>query len=136
MKKGTKVICIDAIEGYLTNGKVYESQGLESYAGRLVVTDDNGKEGHFKPERFQEVLEKESGEKKERQRAKIDKWSIMRHPFYNDFVLRGQVKDHPRQSDMKTDVQVTSPLLSIDFVKKIAETKNTTYVLLEEDKSV
>lgn len=128
MKKGTKVICVDAIEGYLTNGKVYESQGLESYAGRLVVTDDNGKEGHFKPERFQEV--------KERQRAKIDKWSIFRHPFYGDYVLRGQVKDHPRQSDMKTDVQVTSPLLSIDLINKLAETKNTTYELLEEDKSV
>lgn len=131
MKKGTKVVCIDAIEGYLTNGKMYESQGLESYAGRLVVTDDNGKEGHFKPERFQELVEP-----KERQRAKIDKWSIFRHPFYNDYVLKGQVKDHPRQSDMKTDVQVTSALLSIDLINKIAETKNTTYELLEEDKSV
>ena len=129
MIKGTKIVCINPIEGYLTLGKEYESQGLESYAGRLVLTDDNGKEGHFKPERFEEIIEK-------KQRAKIDKWSIFRHPIYNDYVLRGQVKDHPRQEDMRTAIQVTSPLLSIDLINKTAETKNTTYELLEEDKSV
>lgn len=52
MTKGTIVICLYPIEGYLTLGKEYVSQGIESYAGRLVVTDDNGREGHFKTERF------------------------------------------------------------------------------------
>lgn len=52
MNKGTTIKCIDPIEGYLTKDKTYESQGIESYAGRVVITDDNGKEGHFKPERF------------------------------------------------------------------------------------
>lgn len=69
-----------------------------------------------------------------KQKAKIDKWSIVKHPWFTDYVLQGQVKDHPRQSDMRSDVQVTSPLLSIDFVKKIAETQNTTYELLNEEK--
>lgn len=126
MEKGTKIVCIDPIEGYLTLGKEYESQGIESYAGRVVIIEDNGREGHFKPERFEEA--------KMKQQAKIDKWSIMKHPFYNDYVLTGQVKDHPRQSDMKDDVQVTSPILSIDFVNKKAETRNTIYELLTEEK--
>jgi hypothetical protein len=69
-----------------------------------------------------------------KQRAKIDNWSIVKHPFYTDHVLQGQVKDHPRQSDFRTEVQMTSKLLSIDFVNKIAETQNTTYELLNEEK--
>lgn len=48
-----KIVCIDPIEGYLTLGKEYDFQGLESYAGRAVVpVDDSGKEGHFNPDRF------------------------------------------------------------------------------------
>lgn len=69
-----------------------------------------------------------------KQQAKIDKWSIVKHPLYNDYVLLGQVKDHPRQTDMKTDTQVTSPLLVIDLVNKRAETRNTVYELLEQEK--
>lgn len=52
LPKGAPLICVDPIEGYITEGKTYEFQGIESYAGRVVTTDDNGKEGHFKPERF------------------------------------------------------------------------------------
>lgn len=130
MKKGDKIICVDPIEGYITRGKEYESQGIESYAGRVVVTDDNGREGHFKPEQF--VLN--AGVNLEKQKAKIDNWKLVKHPFYSDYVLQGQVKDHPRQSDMRTDVQVTSPLLNIDFVNKKAETMNTIYELLNEYK--
>lgn len=62
MNKGTIIKCIDPIEGYITLGKEYESQGIESYAGRVVITDDNGKEGHFKPERFQEVKNETASE--------------------------------------------------------------------------
>lgn len=68
-----------------------------------------------------------------KQQAKIDKWAIVRHPFFKDYVLVGQVKDHPRQSDMVSDTQVTSPLLSIDLVNKKAETQNTVYELLEQE---
>lgn len=57
MNKGSTIKCVDPIEGYLTLDKTYESQGIESYAGRVVIMDDNGKEGHFKPERFVEVVE-------------------------------------------------------------------------------
>lgn len=52
LPKGALLICIEPIEGYITESKYYEFQGIESYAGRVVTTDDNGKEGHFKPERF------------------------------------------------------------------------------------
>lgn len=46
------IVCVDPIEGYLTEGKTYHLEKIESYAGRAVMIDDNGKEGHFKPERF------------------------------------------------------------------------------------
>lgn len=69
-----------------------------------------------------------------KQQAKIDNWKLVKHPFYSEYVLQEQVKDHPRQSDMRTDVQVTSPILNIDFVNKKAETMNTIYELLNEDK--
>lgn len=52
IQKGTKIVCLDPIDGYLTLDKEYEFQQIESYAGRVVITDDNGREGHFKPERF------------------------------------------------------------------------------------
>lgn len=55
MTKGTIIKCVDPIEGYLTMNKEYESQGIESYAGRVVIMDDRGLEGHFKPERFVEA---------------------------------------------------------------------------------
>jgi hypothetical protein len=47
-----KIICVDPIEGYLTKNKEYEFQKIESYAGRAVIIDDTGREGHYKPERF------------------------------------------------------------------------------------
>lgn len=48
-----KVICVDPIEGYITKGKEYEFQKIEGYAGRaVIVADDTGREGHYKPERF------------------------------------------------------------------------------------
>jgi hypothetical protein len=55
MTKWTNIVYVDAIEGYLTNGKEYESQGIESYAGHVVVTYDNNREGNFKPERLVEA---------------------------------------------------------------------------------
>jgi hypothetical protein len=49
-----KVICVDPIEGYITKGKEYEFQKIEGYAGRaVIVADDTGREGHYKPERFE-----------------------------------------------------------------------------------
>lgn len=49
-----KVICVKALEGYLTEGKEYDFEKIESYAGRAVITkDDRGLEGHFLPERFE-----------------------------------------------------------------------------------
>jgi len=67
-----------------------------------------------------------------KQQAKIDNWQL-RKDFFGDFyILVGTVKDHPRQSDFRTETQVTSPLLSIDFVNKKAETQNTIYELLTE----
>lgn len=85
--------------------------------------DDNGKEGHFKPERF-------AMETKEKQKAKIDSWRIVN--YFGTYVLVGTVKDHPRQEDFQTDTQSTSELLSIDLVNKVAETRNTTYELLNK----
>jgi len=49
---GFEIMCIDPIEDYITEGKSYEFLGFESYAGRAVIIDDTGKEGHYKPERF------------------------------------------------------------------------------------
>lgn len=69
-----------------------------------------------------------------KQQAKIDNWKIMKHPWANVFVLVGQVKDHPNQDTFKTEVQMTSPLLNIDFKNKKAETMNTSYELLGEAK--
>lgn len=52
IKEGTEIICTSAIEGYITYGKTYIFEKIESYAGRVVIRDDQGREGHFKPERF------------------------------------------------------------------------------------
>lgn len=67
-----------------------------------------------------------------KKQAKITKWSIIKHPFYNDYVLTGEVSDHPNQSDMNSKVQVTSPIEKIDLTGKTAETRNTVYTLLEQ----
>lgn len=46
------IVCVDPMEGYLTNDKEYPFLGIEPYAGRVVTMDDRGKECHCKPERF------------------------------------------------------------------------------------
>lgn len=68
-----------------------------------------------------------------KQQAKIDNWKLQKF-FNGDYVLVGQVKDHPNQASFRTDVQATSKVLSIDFVNKKAETQNTSYELLTEAK--
>lgn len=68
-----------------------------------------------------------------KQQAKIDNWKLQKY-FNGAYVLVGQVKDHPNQASFRTDVQATSEVLSIDFVNKRAETRNTTYELLNEFK--
>lgn len=47
-------------------------------------------------------------------------------------VLVGKVIKHPRLDKFTTDVQMTSPLVSINFTAKIAETVNTRYTLGRE----
>lgn len=49
-----QVICVKGIEGYITEGKEYTFEKIESYAGRAVIKeDDTGREGHYLPERFE-----------------------------------------------------------------------------------
>jgi len=62
--------------------------------------------------------------------AKIKNWSVVIHPMYLDYVLVGKVFDHPNQDQMITDTQTTSPILNLDFKKRIVETRNTIYTLV------
>lgn len=64
--------------------------------------------------------------------AKIDNWEITKHPLYLDYILIGKIVDHENQSNFKSNIQATSPLLNIDLVNKTAETQNTLYILLNE----
>ncbi len=70
-----------------------------------------------------------------KQQAKIKNWRIDIHSHFGDYVLIGQVFDHPKQDRFQTEVVVTSPLLSIDFTKNIAETQNTIYSLEGQNES-
>lgn len=65
-----------------------------------------------------------------KQTAKIKNWRIEKYgPLH---YLSGKVTDHPRQNEFQTDVQLTTELLSIDFVNNIAVTRNTVYSLHED----
>jgi hypothetical protein len=49
---GEEVNCFDPIEGFLTINKNYIVTGLREEEGRIVITDDTGKEGWYKANRF------------------------------------------------------------------------------------
>ena len=52
---GEQVYCINNtpnLETYLTVGKLYTIESVREQEGRIVVTDDRGKEGWFKASRF------------------------------------------------------------------------------------
>lgn len=67
--------------------------------------------------------------------AKIDNWTIIKHPRYNDYVLAGNITEHKNQEELtEGKIQVTSPLLKLDLVNNTAETQNTIYTLLKEKK--
>lgn len=55
--------------------------------------------------------------------AYIESWSVAGN------CLVGTIKDHPYQEDFKSTMQVTSPLISIDYKAGVAETQNTNYIL-------
>lgn len=55
--------------------------------------------------------------------AYIENWAVAKDR------LVGTIKDHPRQTEFKAEMQVTSPLIMIDYKAGIAETENTYYKL-------
>lgn len=59
--------------------------------------------------------------------VKINNWKISYHPLTKEHVLNGTVNAHPKLG--YCDNVVTSPILKLDFVERIAETMNTIYQL-------
>lgn len=67
-----------------------------------------------------------------KQKAKIKNYYLQAANRAGDYVLIGEIFDHPRQTEFKKDLHSTSLLLSIDFKNKTAETLNTIYTLENE----
>lgn len=65
--------------------------------------------------------------------SKITNWEIVKHPYYNDYVLKGKISEHENQDQFKSEVQLTSPIVKIDLVENIAETRNTIYILVSNE---
>lgn len=42
----------ELIDGYLTYAKFYEVTGLQEESGRVIITDDTGREGWYRATRF------------------------------------------------------------------------------------
>jgi hypothetical protein len=59
----------------------------------------------------------------EKPEAMIDHWS------YDGYRLMGTVSKHNRQSDFRSNLQATSPVVEINLEDGYAETHNTFYVL-------
>lgn len=55
--------------------------------------------------------------------AYIENWTVANK------CLIGTIMDHPRQTEFSATMQVTSPLISIDYKAGVAETQNTNYIL-------
>lgn len=47
-----EVLTDQAIDGYITEGKQYQVTGLQEEAGRVIITDDTGREGWYRATRF------------------------------------------------------------------------------------
>lgn len=72
----------------------------------------------------QQAPAKQQAPTPEKQRAKLDRWE------YDGVRLHGIVYDHPRLPDGKP--VSTSRVTWIDLAMKIAETRNTVYILLRK----
>lgn len=65
---------------------------------------------------------------KPKHECRLEHWKIQAQLYpVQGYVLTGMVFGHPKCKD--GEVVVTSPILSIDFRAKIAETKNSFYKL-------
>ena len=63
-------------------------------------------------------------------KAKIKDWVLFPCGF-GRYVLIGDIIEHPNKPTFSTERQMTSLVKSIDFEKKIAETRNTIYELVD-----
>lgn len=61
--------------------------------------------------------------------AKIKNWDLVPRES-GDYVLVGTIFDHPRQREFLNGENITSAVIKIDFIEKIAETENTFYELI------
>jgi hypothetical protein len=69
----------------------------------------------------------ETTQSTDKQHAHIEDWAIVGYGEYKFLV--GRVSSHPKQEDFEKPYQRTSMLVSVDEVKGVAETINTTYTL-------
>jgi len=60
--------------------------------------------------------------------ARIDNWVLWTNPK-GDQQLIGTVSAHDRQDEFRSDTQITSRIVKIDFEAGTAETLNTLYTL-------
>lgn len=57
-----QVVCVKPIDGYLTLNRVYRIQGCLDEQNRIILIDDNGREGWFNSNRFLVVVGRVTGE--------------------------------------------------------------------------
>ena len=65
-----------------------------------------------------------------KQTAHINEW-VEVNGFLGSYLI-GTITNHTRQNEFSSDCQRTSPLVSIDRDKRVAETQNTIYTLGKE----
>jgi len=78
----------------------------------------------------------ETAAKKQKPKVKLDKWTLGRHPDDPEgtLCLFGYTTGHPTVREGRP--AVTSQIITVDLINKVAETKNTVYELGEQSEEV